>query len=42
MPALKKYNRESGKKTLIFIAILITLIVIFTILSLILMGRSQN
>ncbi len=33
---LIKYNRESGKKTLVFIGIIITLITIFTIFSLIL------
>lgn len=39
---LKKYNRESGKKTLIFIGILITLITILAILSLILIiGKPQ-
>lgn len=31
-----KYNRESGKKTLVFIGIIIALITIFTIFSLIL------
>lgn len=39
---LKKYNRESGKKTLIFVGILIALIVILTILSLLLMSKPQN
>ncbi len=34
---LKKYNRESGNKTLIFIGTIIALIAVFTILSLILM-----
>lgn len=38
---LKKYNRESGKKTLVFIGILIGIIVILSILSLVLMSRSR-
>lgn len=33
------YNRESGKKTLVFVGILITLVVIFSILSLIMLSR---
>jgi hypothetical protein len=36
---LKKYNRESGRKTLILVGILITAIAFFTILSLILITR---
>lgn len=36
---LRKYNRESGKKTLVFIGIIIALVTIFTIFSLILMLR---
>jgi hypothetical protein len=36
---LKKYNRESGKKTLVFIGVIITLIAVFTILSLVLMFK---
>jgi uncharacterized membrane protein len=36
---LKKYNRESGKKTLIFVGIIITLIAIFAILSLIMIAK---
>ena len=38
---LIKYNRESGKKTLLFVGIVITLIVIFTILSLILINQPK-
>lgn len=39
---LKKYNRESGNKTLIFIGTIIALITILTILSLILMLRKPQ
>jgi hypothetical protein len=38
---LKKYNRESGKKTLLLIGILISLIVILTTLSLILITKPK-
>jgi len=39
---LKKYNRESGRKTLIFVGIIIALIAVFTILSLILMLKKPQ
>lgn len=39
---LKKYNRESGNKTLIFIGIIIALIAVCTILSLILMLKKPQ
>lgn len=39
---LKKYNRESGNKTLIFIGTIIALIAFFTILSLILMLKKPQ
>jgi len=38
---LIKYNRESGRKTLIFVGILIILIVLFTISSLILLTKPK-
>lgn len=38
---LKKYNQESGKKTLIFMGIIIALIAILSILSLVLMSRPK-
>lgn len=37
----KRYNRESGNKTLAFVGILIALIIIFVILSLILMAKPK-
>lgn len=36
---LEKYNRESGKKTLIFVGIMITLIAILAITALILIAK---
>ena len=36
------YNRESGRKTLLFVGILITLVVVFSILSLMMLGKSNT
>jgi hypothetical protein len=39
---MQGYNRESGRKTLVFVGIVIALIVLFSVLSLMMLGKSNN